>query len=171
MALATTSATSEEEEKKRKQRKKVPKSGSKRCYMHFVSVKNEGVEDFTQTRWDTYRNAVKQWLCLDVAETFKHCVDLDFAHVPEDAGFHATCCRRFICKRRLCFAEKRCTRTVRGRTSRWSAVIKNRCRRWSAVDCISPEGAASETKFSGQVCPTRPFYWPCPSRRLYHSRL
>ena len=29
-------------------------------------------------------------------KTYKHCVDLDFHNVPQDAGFHATCYRRVI---------------------------------------------------------------------------
>lgn len=30
------------------------------------------------------------------AETYKHWISIDFNNVPEDAGFHATCYRRFI---------------------------------------------------------------------------
>ena len=85
--------------------------------MHVLSVQKEDVQDFTETRWETYRSCVKRWLCLGgesnaLAETYKHCVDLDFNHVPEDAGFHATCYRRFIDKKRLISAEKRGTQTV-----------------------------------------------------------
>ena len=114
----TTTSSSEEEKRRPKQRKKVNKSGSsgtKQCYMHQTSVQKENIQDFTKTRWETYRSCVTRWLCLDgenqaLAQTYKHCIDLDFDHVPEDAGFHATCYRRFIDKNHIALAEKRCSK-------------------------------------------------------------
>ncbi|KAJ8411952.1 hypothetical protein AAFF_G00142190 [Aldrovandia affinis] len=84
--------------------------------MHLISVQKEAVQDFTQTRWDTYRTNLQRWLHLqgeskEIAETFKHCVDINFDNIPEDAGFHATCYRRFIDKKRLVAAEKRVKQT------------------------------------------------------------
>ena len=84
--------------------------------MHLLSVLNEDVQDFTQTWWETYRTSLRRWLCLqgetkDLAETYKHCVDMDFDNRTEDARFHATCYRRFIDKKRLCAAEKCITET------------------------------------------------------------
>ncbi|KAJ8402845.1 hypothetical protein AAFF_G00361590 [Aldrovandia affinis] len=79
------------------------KNSSKRCYMHLISVQKEAVQDFTQTRWDTYRTNLQRWLHLqgeskEIAETFKHCVDINFDNIPKDAGFlHPclqVCCRR-----------------------------------------------------------------------------
>ncbi|XP_061883497.1 uncharacterized protein LOC133634864 [Entelurus aequoreus] len=115
--MATTTSESEEERKTSKVRKKVRKEENKRCYMHLSSVNNEDVQHFTRTRWDTYRNYLKQWLCLQdqnkhLAEIYKHCSDVDFDAIPDDAGFHATCYRRFTDKSALFYAEKRTARAV-----------------------------------------------------------
>lgn len=118
MAATTSSSEVSEEEvekqrKKRKQPPKVNKKGTKLCYMHLSSVQGgEDVRDFTRTRWETYKTCVTQWLSLQgenkhIAETYKHCVDIDFDNVPEDAGFHITCFQRFSCKRRLGQAQKK----------------------------------------------------------------
>lgn len=113
MVVSTTS--SNDEENALKHLKKVRKKNHKICYMHLTAVRNEEVNDFTLPRWNTYRNCVQRWLCCHgegqkVAETFKHCIDVGYENVPEDAGFHLTCYRRFIDKRRLYFAEKRAKR-------------------------------------------------------------
>ncbi|XP_061879620.1 uncharacterized protein LOC133631434 [Entelurus aequoreus] len=115
--MATTTSESEEERKTSKVRKKVRKEENKRCYMHLSSVNNEDVQHFTRTRWDTYRNYLKQWLCLQdqnkhLAEIYKHCSDVDFDAIPDDAGFHAKCYRRFTDKSALFYAEKRTARAV-----------------------------------------------------------
>ncbi|XP_061915901.1 uncharacterized protein LOC133658193 [Entelurus aequoreus] len=115
--MATTTSESEEERKTSKVRKKVRKEENKRCYMHLSSVNNEDVQHFTRTRWDTYRNYLKQWLCLQdqnkhLAEIYKHCSDVDFDAIPDVAGFHATCYRRFTDKSALFYAEKRTARAV-----------------------------------------------------------
>ena len=65
--------------------------------MHLTSIKKEKTKYFT--RWDTFRNRAKRWLGLQgenqkIAETYKHCLEVD--NVPEDTGFHSTCYRRFI---------------------------------------------------------------------------
>ncbi|KAI2644853.1 Protein Son [Labeo rohita] len=52
-----------------------------------------------------------------IAETYKHCLEIAFDRVPEDAGFHSTCYRRFIDKKRLDAAEKRVFGFARKRTS------------------------------------------------------
>lgn len=80
--------------------------------MHLFSVKNEDVLDFTFQRWNTYRTYLRKWLCLhgankDLAETYKHCVDMDFENIPGDAGFHATRYRRFTDKQKLSKAENK----------------------------------------------------------------
>ena len=87
--------------------------------MHVTSVRNEEVNDFTITRWDTYRNCLQRWLCCHgeshkVAETFKSCIDVEYNDIPDDAGFHLTCYRRFIDKKRLDSAEKRAKRLAVG---------------------------------------------------------
>ena len=87
----------------------------------MLSGQGEDVKDFTRTRWDTYRACVKKWLPLHgestavLAETYKHCVDVDFDNIPEDAGFHASCYIRFIDKKSFSAAEKRVTQTVEER--------------------------------------------------------
>ena len=58
--------------------------------MHITSVKHEEVHYFTTTRWNTYRTSLQTWLGLegesrDMAENFKHCVDVEFENIPEDA--------------------------------------------------------------------------------------
>ncbi|KAL1268455.1 hypothetical protein QQF64_033818 [Cirrhinus molitorella] len=107
-------SSSEEEETTARPLSKRSKKLYKQCYMHLTSIKNEKTQDFTRTRWDTFRNSVKRWLGLQgesqrIAETYKHCVEIEFDNVPEDAGFHSTCYRRFIDKKRLDAAEKRVT--------------------------------------------------------------
>ena len=107
-----TTGRAKEERKKSKVRKKVRKGENKKCYMHLLSVKNEDVLDFTRARWDTYRNCMKQWLChpganKDLAEIYKHCLDIEFETIPDDAGFHTTCYRRFTDKQRLLKAESK----------------------------------------------------------------
>ena len=82
--------------------------------MHLTSIKKEQIKDFTLTRWDTFINSVKRWLALQgenqrIAETYKHCVEVEFDNVPKDAGFHSTCYRCFIDKKCLDAAEKRIT--------------------------------------------------------------
>ena len=57
------------------------KSKGKHCYMHITSIKHEDLNNFTSTQWYTYRASLQQWLRLqgesqDVAENFRHCVDV-----------------------------------------------------------------------------------------------
>ena len=72
------------------------KSKGKHCYMHItISIKHEEVNNVTSTRWNTYRASLQKWLGLqgesrDVAENFRHCVDVVFDKIPKDAGFHHT---------------------------------------------------------------------------------
>ncbi|XP_061917863.1 glycerophosphodiester phosphodiesterase domain-containing protein 5 [Entelurus aequoreus] len=47
-----------------------------------------------------------------LAEIYKHCSDVDLDAIPDDAGFHATCYRRFTDKSALFYAEKRTARAV-----------------------------------------------------------
>lgn len=101
-----STSSSEEEEMTVRPHSKLRKKDYKQCYMHSASIKKEETKDLTRTRWDTYRNSVKRWLGLHgenqrIAETYKHCVEIDFENVPEDAGFHSTCYRRFIDKKCL----------------------------------------------------------------------
>lgn len=107
-------SSSEEEAITARPPSKLRKKDYKQCYMHLTSIKKEETKDFTRTRWDTFRNSVKRWLGLQgenqrIAETYKHCLEIEFENVPEDAGFHSTCYRRFIDKKRLDAAEKRVT--------------------------------------------------------------
>ena len=120
MAMSTESSDEEENTLKHlKHLKKVRKKNNKICYMHVTSVRNEEVNDFTITRWDTYRNCLQRWLCCHgeshkVAETFKSCIDVEYNDIPDDAGFHPTCYWRFIDKKRLDSAEKRAKRLAVG---------------------------------------------------------
>lgn len=81
--------------------------------MHLTSIKKEEIKDFTRTLWDTFRNSVKRWLGFQgesqrIAETYKHCPEIEFSNVPE--GYtHSTYYRCFIDKKRLDAAEKRVT--------------------------------------------------------------
>ena len=110
--------------------------------MHLSSVQGgEDVRDFTRQRWDTYKTCVTQWLSLqgenkDVAETYKHCVDIDFDNVPEDAGFHITCFQRFSCKRRLGQAQRKRERDAAAGQSEPSA---------SGADVSTSTQSTSET--------------------------
>src|SRR4029434_6482053 len=59
--------------------------------------------------------SLQTWLGLegeswDVAENFKHCVDVEFENIPEDAGFHHTCYRRFTDKKSIAKVERRLAR-------------------------------------------------------------
>ena len=56
--------SSGDEENTPKRPSKVAKKVRKQCYMHLASVKDEKAKDFTRTRWNTYKNAITQWLGL-----------------------------------------------------------------------------------------------------------
>ncbi len=110
-ATWASSSGADDEENSPESLKKSKSSEYKRCYMHIASVKHEKMQDFTITRWNTYRNSLQQWLklrgeCRDVADTYKHCLDLDF----ENAAFHLTCSWRFIDKCAIAKAERRLVR-------------------------------------------------------------
>ncbi|KAK1885936.1 G polyprotein [Dissostichus eleginoides] len=45
-----------------------------------------------------------------VAENHKHCLDFEFEDIPEDAGFHHTCYRRFTDKKAMTKVERRLAR-------------------------------------------------------------
>ncbi|XP_056264013.1 uncharacterized protein LOC130189261 isoform X3 [Pseudoliparis swirei] len=103
------------------------KSKNKHCFMHITSVKHEEVHYFTTTRWNTYRTSLQTWLGLDsesrdVAENFKHCVDVEFDNIPEDAGFHHTCYRRFTDKKSMAKVERRLARERQEATEDHEAI-------------------------------------------------
>ncbi|XP_076858248.1 uncharacterized protein LOC143512151 isoform X2 [Brachyhypopomus gauderio] len=110
VAVRSFSSTEEEESVQKKKSSKC-----KICYMHVSFVKREKIQNFTSTRWNTYRHSLRQWLelrgeCTDVAESFKHCLELDFEDIPDDAAFHPTCYRRFIDKREIERTKQRLVR-------------------------------------------------------------
>ena len=83
--------------------------------MHITSNKYENVNCFTTARWNTYRTSLQKWLGLegesrDLAENFKHCVDVEFDNIPEEAGFHHSCYRRFTDKNAIAKVERRLAR-------------------------------------------------------------
>ena len=95
--------------------------------MHITSVKHEEVHYFTTTRWNTYRTSLQTWLGLegesrDMAENFKHCVDVEFENIPEDAGFHHTCYRRFTDKKSIAKVERRLARERQEATEDHEAI-------------------------------------------------
>ncbi|KAJ4948747.1 hypothetical protein JOQ06_020270, partial [Pogonophryne albipinna] len=45
-----------------------------------------------------------------VADNHKHCLDFEFEDIPEDAGFHHTCYRRFTDKKAMTKVERRLAR-------------------------------------------------------------
>ncbi|KAJ8391118.1 hypothetical protein AAFF_G00097390 [Aldrovandia affinis] len=157
-AFILITSSSEDEDNTPKSPPKVCNKVNNQCYMHLMTVKNEEAQDFTRTRWDTYRNTITRWLGLkgesqSMAETYKHCIDIEFENVPEDAGFHPTCYRRFIDKRRLELAEKRVARerseaqdadggeavpSSRTSTSRETPRKKLRSRTGLPVPCAGP---------------------------------
>ncbi|XP_060757019.1 uncharacterized protein LOC132868069 [Neoarius graeffei] len=68
-----------------------------------------------------HQQAVLQavWLQLSgenrrVAENYKHCLDLEFDKIPEDAAFHPACYRRFTDKLAIERAGKRMVREKEG---------------------------------------------------------
>ena len=88
MASTMPSSSSTEDEKNTPEC--LNKSKNRHCFMHITSVKHEEVHHFTTTRWNTYRTSLQTWLGLegesrDMAENFKHCVDVEFENIPEDA--------------------------------------------------------------------------------------
>ncbi|XP_076867112.1 uncharacterized protein LOC143518500 [Brachyhypopomus gauderio] len=118
--VSGSSSSTEEEEISSESVQKKKSSKRKVCYMHISSVKHEEMQDFTSTRWNTYRNSLRQWLelrgeCRDVAQCFKHSLELEFEELPDDAAFHPTCYRRFIDKREIERTKRRIVReTQRG---------------------------------------------------------
>ena len=83
--------------------------------MHISSVKQEQIRDFTAVRWNTYKERLQQWLTLDgecscVAKTYKHCLDIEFEAIPENAGFHHICYLRFTDTSAITKRERRMVR-------------------------------------------------------------
>ena len=90
----------------------------RRCFMHFPAVEKEKIQLFTHIRWSRYCESGKEWLnfvgnetSIDTARTFQQYFSTTFDNLPADAGFHATCYRRFIDKKRIDSARKRSIRT------------------------------------------------------------
>ena len=119
--------------------------------MHITSVKHEEVHYFTTTRWNTYRTSLQTWLGLesrDMAENFKHCVDVEFENILEDAGFHHTCYRRFTDKKSIAKVERRLPRerqeatedheTIPSTSSGTSPTKKLRSRSGLPIACSGP---------------------------------
>ncbi|XP_061594815.1 uncharacterized protein LOC133458672 isoform X3 [Cololabis saira] len=99
MTSETESERSEREENTTEMKQNKPR----KCYMHVYLKKQEKIQDFTRTRWDSFKTAQESWLELsgeyrDVAESYRHCQHLQFEDVPEDAGWHPSCYLRFINK-------------------------------------------------------------------------
>lgn len=117
---------------------------AKTCYMHIKSFRDEHMQEFTVKRWETFKHCLKQWLCLrghcaTIAKTYQHCLTIEFDNMPVDAGFHPTCYRRFIDKRRLDAAEKNARNHIKvGATKERESVI--------AGDTSSTSGGSSETQ-------------------------
>ena len=134
------------------------KSKNKHCFMHITSVKHEEVHYFTTTRWNTFRTSLQTWLGLegesrDMAENFKHCVDVEFENIPEDAGFHHTCYRRF---------------TDKNPSQRWKDVshMRDKKRRKTTRPFHRLLGARVQQRNCdpGQGCQSQalaPFFLPC----------
>ena len=96
-----SSISSSENEEIKARPSKLRGKDFKQCYMHVKSIKKEKTKYFTCLRWDTFRNRAKRWLSLQgenlkIAETYKHCLEVELDDAPEDTGFHSTCYRRFI---------------------------------------------------------------------------
>ena len=101
--------------------KKGQKKGDRQCYMHLKSVGKEPAAPFTRVRWDTYRKCVKAWPELSgdnkvINATYAHCINTDFNNIPVDAGFHPTCYRRFIDKKRIDSARKQLSQSAAQQT-------------------------------------------------------
>ena len=108
--------------------------------MHLPSIKKEQIKDFTRTRWDTFTNSVKRWHALHgenqrIAETYKHCLEVEFDNVPKEAGFHLTCYRRFIDKKRLDTAEKRVTQFPEAQDAHKVQSAASSCSSTSTIEC------------------------------------
>ena len=141
--MSAPSSSSSSDEKRDLPPAKVRKKSKKHCYMHLASVKKEEVQEFTRTRWITYTNSAKRWLRLPagesntIAQSYEHCIEMDFENVPQDAGFHATCYRRFLDKKHLDAAEKRTTQCSEDQ------------------DADTGESAASGSSASTSECPRK----------------
>ena len=98
------------------------KSKNKHCFMHITSVKDEEVHYFTTTRWNTYRTSLQTWLSLEIWLRTSNCVDVEFENIPEDAGFHHTCYRRFTDKKSIAKVERRLARERQEATEDHEAI-------------------------------------------------
>lgn len=131
----------------------------KTCYMHITSVKKEQIQEFLAKRWDTFKNCVERWHGLSgesaiIAENDKHCLTIDFDNVPEDAGFHATCYRRFIDKKRLGAAEKHSFKTAFRR--QWNTGRRVCANMWCQQHLRISKSQLVSTDFSVQGDDTQP---------------
>ena len=93
------------------------KHGPRRCYMHFPGIDKEKPLPFTAVRWIRYCETGRQWqtfvgndTSIETARTFQQYFATTFENIPSDAGFHPTCYRRFIDKKRIQTVRKRSDR-------------------------------------------------------------
>ncbi|XP_050407183.1 uncharacterized protein LOC126822361 isoform X2 [Patella vulgata] len=116
------------------------------CILHLDSVKNEGAEPFTKTRWDKCRDVAEEWLQLDGND---QCIAAFFdtnGLITKDVedtvgsgfGFHPTCYRRFTDKTRLLKAIKRCEKKAKLESKKKAASTVCQTETTTAISITTP---------------------------------
>ncbi|XP_060780957.1 uncharacterized protein LOC132888868 isoform X2 [Neoarius graeffei] len=82
--------------------------------MHLPSVGNEESEPFSKKRWDTFCKCCSDWKETDgiertIVENTEPLQHLECEDLPSGTGFHPTCYRWFVDKKRIATARKRQT--------------------------------------------------------------
>lgn len=98
----------------RENRQKNPSAAKYKCLMHLPSVGNEDSEPFSKKRWDTFRKCCSDWKETDgiertIVENTEPLQHLECEDLPSGTGFHPTCYRWFVDKKRIAAARKRQT--------------------------------------------------------------
>lgn len=84
------------------------------CILHIGDGAEKDSEPFTKVRWKKFQECARQWLEtsdnheVDIANTWVDYLDTSFADIPNNCGFHPACYRRFIDKKRITGALRRC---------------------------------------------------------------
>ena len=110
------------------------------CIIHQESVCGETVKAFSAVRWEKFHQCAEKWMNLDgiersLAETARQNEHLAQScdEIPQDVGFHETCCRRFIdSKNQSSWKMVQPEGTATGERG-WSFWRRRKCMLWRAI--------------------------------------
>ena len=150
-----------------------------RCVMHYddAPLSDSEVKPFTKKRWKTFTACAKQWNDLDaecheqrLANASRHLLECKYDTLYESyydtdnvalegleqIGYHTTCYRRFIDKRRLEFARKKIKTRAKPETEDGDqpkpSPKKSKLRSASTFPVISSHSTQTRGRVLPKVC-------------------